>query len=148
MNHNETYKQQIREAIETHGSLFSIPAEERYLIMERHRAGEVLRKYEGSVNPNVLREYGIPGTIVKEICGDADWQVVKKTKRAQKRQKVEKWCSEHAGTTVTPQTISEIAEFSYSTALSYIAERPDLFTKVKRGYYLIRDPHAERQAAN
>ena len=97
MNHNETYKQQIREAIETHGSLFSIPAEERYLIMERHRAGEVLRKYEGSVNPNVLREYGIPGTIVKEICGDADWQVVKKTKRAQKRQKVEKWCSEHAG---------------------------------------------------
>jgi hypothetical protein len=148
IDHNEIYKKQIREAIRRHGSLFTIPSSERDVIMERHRAWEVVAKVGGVLDAGAMRDHGIPASIVKEICGSTEAPLAKKVTRAQKRKNLEKWCDEHVGVTVTPQTISEIADFSYSTALSYIAERPDLFSKVKRGYYLIRDPRSERQAVN
>jgi hypothetical protein len=142
-DYNETYKKEFSAAAKKYGSPYSIPNDVLHAIGERLRAQSVVEKYDGNVTPNLLRSYSVPVSIIEEICG-AKPVIEKKVKRADRRRAIEEWADENPGTTVTPQTLSEVGEVSYTTVMSIITERPDLFTKVKRGYYLVRDPKADR----
>jgi hypothetical protein len=147
MDHNERYKRDFADLVKRHGGPGRIPSDEIHFIGERLRAAHVVEKY-GRLDPLLLRDYSIPGTIIVEMCGaDASAQAARKRNRKQKREAAEKWCAENVGTTVTPALLAEIAEFSEATARTFIADRPDLFTRVKRGFYLVRDPEAERASA-
>lgn len=142
-DYNELYKQEFRVAAKKYGGAYAIPDDVMYMMGERLRANAVVEKYEGSVTPNLLRSYSVPVSIIEEICGEKP-VLEKKMKRSDRRKAIEDWAAENPGTTVTPQTLAEVGGVSYTTALSIIAERPDLFTKVKRGFYLVRDPEKER----
>ena len=138
------YKTAFRAAAKKHGSPYRIPAEEMHLLGERMRAEHVIAIH-GRPDPNVLRSYSIPGSLIEEFCGVSITEVETKKTYRQRKAAVERWCTEHAGTTVTPTVLADVGEFSEATARTFINDRPDLFTKVKRGHYLVRDPQAERQ---
>lgn len=137
------FKAAFTEAAERYGSPWAIPTDEAHAMSERMRAEHVIAIH-GKPDPQILRSYSIPGLIIEELCGEAPSLTVKRSYR-QRKQAVEAWCTEHAGTTVTPVVIADVGEFSDATARTFIAERPDLFTRVKRGHYFVRDPKAERQ---
>jgi hypothetical protein len=137
------FKTAFAEAAEQYGSPWAIPHDELHTLSEKMRAEHVVAIY-GKADPQVLRSYSIPAVIIEELCGEAPTVETKRSYR-QRKQAVEAWCTEHAGTTVTPVVIADIGEFSDATARTFIGERPDLFTKVKRGHYFVRDPKTERQ---
>lgn len=112
---------------------------------ERLRAAYIVEASGGSPDANTLSSYSVAGRVIEELCGTAP-TIERKVRMADKRKAVEKWVRENAGTTVTPQTIAEVGDFSYSTAMSYINEHVNSFTKIKRGFYLVRDWETERAA--
>lgn len=70
----------------------------------------------------------------------------KRQKRTDKYQSIIDWTKDHLFEQVTANTIMEVGEISYPTALKFIGDRPDLFRKLKRGLYEVRDPQADRKA--
>jgi hypothetical protein len=137
------YKEAYHAAAVEYGSLYDVPRDVAHQLSERMRAEYVI-EIHGKADPQVLRGYSIPVTIIEELCGEAPTIETKRTYK-QRKQTVEAWCTEHAGTTATPQVIAEVGGFSEATARTFIGERPDLFSRLKRGHYLVRDPKAERQ---
>ena len=137
------YKEAYRSAAAEYGSMFDVPNDVVHQLSERMRAEYVI-EIHGKADPQVLRGYSIPVSIIEELCGEAPNLEVKRTYR-QRKSAVEAWCTDHAGTTATPQVIAEVGEFSEATARTFIGERPDLFTRLKRGHFLVRDPKVERQ---
>jgi len=137
------YKKAFRAAAEKYGSPYAIPPEEQRHLAERNRAEHVVAIH-GTATPEVLRSYSIPADIIQALCGDHAVAQPRKTRR-QRWASVERWCAEHVGVTVTPAVLAEVGEFSEGTARKFINDRPDLFSRVKRGHFLVRDPVAERQ---
>jgi hypothetical protein len=66
-------------------------------------------------------------------------------KRVEKYQSIIDWTQEHLFEQVTPQQVMEVGDISYPTALKFIGDRPDIFRKIKRGLYELRDPQADRR---
>ncbi len=145
MSPNEDFKRGYAKALAKYKSHELIPKDERFLIGERLRAAYVIDMHGGSPDASILSTYSIAGRVIEELCGSVP-TIERKIRMADKRRAVEAWVKDNAGTTVTPQTISEVGDFSYSTAMSYINENVNTFIKVKRGFYLVRDPEAERAA--
>lgn len=145
MSPNERFKDSYAKALAKYKSHELIPKDERFLMGERLRAAYIIEANGGSPDPNILSSYSIAGRVIEELCGTAP-TIERKVRMADKRKAVENWVRENAGTTVTPQTIAEVGDFSYSTAMSYINEHVNTFTKIKRGFYLVRDWEAERAA--
>jgi hypothetical protein len=142
---DKRFKDRFAALAAKHGSPSAIPNDELHALNERMRAENVILIH-GKADPGILRNYSIPLSIIEEYCGVAPAIEAKRTYR-QRKQAVEQWCRDNSGSTVTPTVIAEIGDFSEATARTFINERPDLFTKVKRGYYLVRDPQAERKQA-
>lgn len=144
MSPNEDFKKAFAKAAAKHKGHHLIPKDERFLMGERLRAAYVVEMH-GSPDPAILSSYSIAGRVIEELCGTLP-TVERKIRMSDKRRAVEAWVKDNIGVTVTPQTIAEIGDFSYSTALSYINENVNTFIKVKRGFYLVRDQDAERAA--
>lgn len=66
-------------------------------------------------------------------------------KRTEKYQSIIDWAKDHLFEQVTPQQVMEVGDISYPTALKFIGDRPDIFRKIKRGLYELRDPQADRR---
>ena len=146
MDHNVRYKQEFAELVKKYGSAGRIPHDEVHVIGERLRAAHVIEKY-GKPDPAILRDYSIPSSIIVEYCGTDVSDIPTKRTRRQRWKMVEQWCKDNVGTTVTPATLAEVGDFSENSCRTFIKDRPDLFSQVKRGYYLVRDPEAERNAS-
>lgn len=61
-----------------------------------------------------------------------------------KKDKAMRWCQEHLFEEVTVKQIAEIGGLGESSARTLITSRPDVFRKLGRGVYEIRDPQADR----
>lgn len=83
----------------------------------------------------------VPYPVIEEMLNSVGKTVVK---RSEKYQSIVDWTQEHLYEEVTPQTIMEVGNISYPTALKFIGDRPDIFRKIKRGVYELRDPKADR----
>lgn len=118
------------------------PRDEVLYVTEKSRARYVLLTNPG--DPHALRRNGIPARIIEELGGEAIH--TPKQRRSDKYQAIYDWCDENVMVQVTPNQLAEIGDISYPTALKVIEDRPDLFRKVKRGLYEVRDPKAEREA--
>lgn len=90
--------------------------------------------------PSRIRKL-VPYPTLLEMMNNAGRVAVK---RSEKYQSIIDWTQEHLYEEVTPQTIMEIGDISYPTALKFIGDRPDIFRKIKRGVYELRDPIADR----
>lgn len=145
MSPNEQFKTTYAKALAKYKSHELIPKDERFLMGERLRAAYIIDMNGGSPDASILSSYSIAGRVIEELCGTVP-TIERKVRMADKRKAVEAWVKDNVGVTVTPQTIAEIGDFSYSTAMSYINENVNTFIKVKRGFYLVRDQEADREA--
>lgn len=93
--------------------------------------------------PSRIRKL-VPYPVILEMMEDAGRTPVK---RVEKYQSIIDWTQEHLYEQVTPQDIMDIGDISYPTALKFIGDRPDIFRKIKRGLYELRDPQADRAKA-
>lgn len=80
-------------------------------------------------------------TFIESLLNSTEREPVK---RSEKYQAIIDWTQEHLYEQVTPQDVMSIGSISYPTALKLIGDRPDIFRKIKRGVYELRDPKADR----
>lgn len=54
------------------------------------------------------------------------------------------WCKENIGKEANAYMLGEVCGFTAITVRKYMDDRPDLFQKVKRGVWIVRDPQSDR----
>ncbi len=96
-----------------------------------------------AVVPSRIRKL-VPYPTLLEMMNNAGRVSVK---RVEKYQTIIDWTQEHLFEHITPQQVMDIGNISYPTALKFIGDRPDIFRKMKRGLYELRDPQADRKAS-
>lgn len=139
------YATAISELIEQYGSATDIPRDEQFIASERLRAGYCILTNPSTNIAEVFRQYSVDmrvwGVYLQEV---PESLVERKQKRTDKYQSIIDWTQEHLFEQVTPNTVMEVGGISYPTALKFIGDRPDIFRKIKRGVYELRDPIADR----
>ena len=149
-NFIDVYKEEINALIEEYGSASHIPSDERHLASEKLRAGYCLSTNLTSNPLDVFRLYSVDqrvwGFYLSDVPEDVS-SISRKPKRTDKYQSIIDWTEEHLLEQITPNDIMSVGDISYPTALKFINDRPDLFRKVKRGLYEVRDVKTERANA-
>ena len=116
---------------------------------ELYRANAIVEAAErdGKNIAATLREYGVSSSIINEI-GLKPVEYTPKSKKVTNQEKLESWAKDNVGnTTVGGLEIAKAIGVSYPTANNFVQARPDIFFKVKKGEYVVRDADAERKAA-
>ena len=140
------YKQAFERLLNEYGNATAIPAEKQRYISEILRAKYILARFPEEDPRQLLSKYLVVPTVASEILGTAQVGPVAKIsgKRQSKYQAITSWCEENVGAETTVYQIAEVGEVSYPTANNFVKNRPDLFAKVKKGSYIVRDPKTER----
>jgi hypothetical protein len=142
---NNQYKATLTDLATKHGGYTNIPSEELRQASETLRLHCIIDKYQGKVNASILSQYMIPQTVVSLVNPDFEG-IEPKVKRSQKYDAVYKWLDSNPGNQITTQQFCDVTEMSYPTTLKFIDNNPQYFRKIKRGYYEVRNPQAEREA--
>lgn len=124
-------------------------SDERIRNQELYRAREVIKVAEaaGKEIGSTLRDYGVPSSIIDEL-GIKVEPVARRGRKSTTKDKLEQWVKEHIGQTINGgKQISEDLGISYPTANNFIQSRRDVFAKVKKGIYIVKDAELERQAS-
>jgi hypothetical protein len=94
----------------------------------------------------VLVTYNVSDSVAKMVLGEsADVPFEKKQKRQEKYRTIVDWCMENHLVQVNVDAIADLGGVSYPTALKFIKDRPDLFYKIKKGVYEVRNPKIARE---
>lgn len=145
---NGEYRSAMEALAERYGSFSDIPNDEAFMASERLRAGYCVLSSPSTNITDTFRHYSIDRRVWGFFIDCAPEDVlVKKQKRTDKYEAIVEWSQEHLFEQVTPQDVMSVGEISYPTALKFISDRPDIFRRVKRGLYEIRDPKADRKNA-
>ena len=136
------HKEKFQELLETYGDYYQIPKDEIHVWQETTRARYVLASYPDG-GATVLKQHGIPMSVITRIT-DEDINSERRIRRADKYKAMNEWCKANVAVQVTPDELAEIGDVSRVTALKFIQDRVDLFRKVKRGLYEVRDRDTER----
>lgn len=139
-------KRDWAEAAEEHGDVFLIPKQLKEKLAERDRARMCAVTNPSWSVKELVSYYSIDQRVAAEIFGVDQVVPDKKVRRSEKYGAVYTWCQENVLAQVSPNQIAEIGEISYPTALKLINDRPDIFRKIKRGLFEVRDPKADREA--
>jgi len=139
-------KEDWAKASKQYGSVFSIPKDVKERIAERDRARMCAITNPSLSVKELVSYYSIDAKVAADIFGFVQVEPDKKVRRSDKYGTIYSWCQENVFAQVTAAEIAELGEISYPTALKLIADRPDLFRKIKRGLYEVRDPKADREA--
>lgn len=115
---------------------------------ELYRAKAVIEKAERN-GENVgasLREHMVSQSIIKELRGEVMEYIPKSRKKPTSASVLEAWAKSHVGTDITPDVMEEETKLSRSVINKFLRERRDLFKKIKKGNFFVRDAEAERLA--
>jgi hypothetical protein len=147
--HRDEYKATIGKLIEEYGDASSMPTEEHYLAGERLRAAYSIFANPDVAVAQVFKTYSID-TRVWHYYVDVDdaesMKIERRMTRADKIASVMKWAAENVGTQITLEKLIDTGGIAYSMAKKITEDRPDVFRKIKRGLFEIRDPKADREA--
>lgn len=146
MQYVDTYKHSITNLIAEYGDHSLVPKDRLVYHGEVLRAHYILTLHPEAAPSTVLRQHGVMEAVIKELVGAEVETVTRKVKRSEKYQSIVDYCHAHALEQVSAEQVAAVGEVSYQTALKFINDRVDLFRKVKRGVYEIRDVKAERAA--
>lgn len=152
MTTNHKYKQAEKEyesafeaLLNEYGNASSIPAEKQRYISEILRAKYILARFPEEEPRQLLNKNLVVPSITAELLGSiGDTSTIVPKKRENKNQAIIDWCKQNVGSETTVYQIADIGQISYPTANNFVKNRPDLFTKVKKGSYIVRDPETER----
>jgi len=67
-------------------------------------------------------------------------------KTATKNDLIDTWCEQHVLEQVTLEELATIGNCSKSFVRKKTTDRPDIFRRIKRSTFEVRDPQADRQA--
>ena len=145
---NSAYKLKILKLVETHGNASNIPAEQMRLASEELRFHYCVASQPEWTLEQVIRHYSIDKRVAISYVGEEAVEATpeRKSKRGEKYASIFSYVNEHIFEQVTPVQISQVGSISYQTALKVIESRPDVFRKIKRGLYELRDAQEDRKA--
>ena len=116
-----------------------------WLWSDIYRARWILFKNTDRDAVRVLRMNNVSTEAIRRVLGvDPEFEPARKEKRMDKYQKIIDWCMDNHLVQIEPATIVELGGFSYATVLKFIKDRPDLFYKIKKGLYEVRNPKIVR----
>lgn len=143
----EAHKIAWQELRDEYGDWTLIPKEDRFIIQERLRAAYCLATAGEARNPvEVMKYYSVDRKVWDFFIDEVPEDMNKRVKRADKYQSILDWAKDKLFEQITPQDVMDVGEISYPTALKFIGDNPQVFRKIKRGLYEIRDPKADREA--
>lgn len=107
-----------------------------------------------------IEEYGrpawvaaVPFRVIKQVPYEEVDEMLKSARRSdasfEKQTRVasyESWLAENAGVEVTVSDVCERLSISVGHARRFIADRPHLLWKSRRGVWVARNPEADREA--
>lgn len=111
---------------------------------ELARARFVLLAHPTENSVTILQRNLVANSVITELTGSIP-SVERRERRADKYAKLIDWCKTNHLVQATANEIADVGGLSYPTALKFIGDRPDLFYKIKRGLYEIRNPEIIRQ---
>ena len=137
------FKKNMSQLVKKYGK-YSIPRMEQFFVSEVYRAKHAcLAAGSAKLDPNIMRQYSIMGRVVEHLCGSIP-DPERHLKYSDRRRIMENWCAENIDATITPNDLAEVGDVSYATAIKFINERVDLFRKVERGRYVVRNLRADK----
>lgn len=140
---NREFRDGMRALMKKHGK-YRVPKDDEIVLSEVYRAKHAcLAAGLDRLDPLVMQQYSIMGRVIKDLCGEIP-ENERVLKYADRRRRMEDWCRENIDAVITPNELAEIGDVSYATAIKFINERVDLFRKVERGKYLVRNLREER----
>lgn len=143
----EVYTKTINQLVEEYGDPSSVPSEDRRLAAERLRAAYVAVANPDAPLRQTFKTYSVDSKVWSFFLDDSDIaQQERRMSRAEKQQKVLNWAADNVGAEVTLEKLMEVGDIAYSMAKKIVENRPDLFWKIKRGLFSVRDPKADREA--
>ena len=146
-SYTREYKETITALVEEYGTMTMVPYEDRFLASEKLRAAYCIEIKAGIPYVQVFKQYAVDRRVWDFFVEDASAvETKRKMTRAEKIGAVIDWASENVGKQVTLQDLITEGEIAYSMAKKITEDRPDVFRKVKRGLFDIRDPKADREA--
>lgn len=92
-----------------------------------------------------LRAYNVQRDVIIHVGGQEPPAPETKARRSDKYQAIISWVEQNHRVQVTANEVAEAGSISYPTALKFIKDRPDLFYRIKKGLYEVRDPKIVRQ---
>lgn len=94
---------------------------------------------------DALRKYAVKRSIIDVLIEEPVDAPKPKERRNDKYKKVEQWCRDNHLHQATADDVAEIGGFTYQTALRFIKDRPDLFYRLRRNLYELKNPEIVRQ---
>ncbi len=95
----------------------------------------------------------VPMSVVRQIPPDVLGDIIRAggappTKRDNKYKQMIDWCYANAGEEISAYSLAEMFNMTPPTTRKFINDRIDLFRKVRRGFWVIRDVQKERTERN
>lgn len=142
----ETEYQDAYQALaDEYGSFTAVPVDKHRYISEIYRAKILLARFPEEDPGALMNKYSFSRSTMQLVTGMEYTGAKPKAKRVSKYSKIEDWCEQNVGAETTVYQIAEVGEVSYPTANNFVKSRVDLFHKVKKGLYIVRDPKTERE---
>jgi len=117
---------------------------QRFTQLETERANYCREANPGMTNQEVTAYYSIDRSVSELVFGIIDQP--KKTKRANPTQTALAWAGNNLFAEISSKQLADAIGASLPTALKIIDGRPDVFRKLGRGKWEVRDATADRQA--
>jgi hypothetical protein len=87
----------------------------------------------------------VPTETLVYLLANAKWST-QTLEKADKQGKMENWCMENRFAEVTIEELMEDSGLSSVSVRNFIKDRPNLFRKLRRGVWEVRDPDADKEA--
>lgn len=143
----ETYKADIAKLIDEYGDASSVPADDQRVASEKLRAAYCICANPDTPVAQVFKVYSIDSRVWDLFVENPEeMKIERKLSRAEKQAKVLNWAAANVGSKVDLTKLMEIGDIAYSMAKKIVEDRPDIFWKVKRGEFEVRNPEADRKA--
>jgi hypothetical protein len=143
----ETYRADMASLIAEYGSASNVPGDDQRVAAEKLRAAYAIDANPEMPVPQVFRIYTIDSRVWNLFVENPEeMKIERKLSRADKQAKVLNWAAANVGEKVDLTKLMEIGDIAYSMAKKIVEDRPDIFWKIKRGNFEVRDPEADRKA--
>lgn len=113
--------------------------------IDRAKACREVGQRNGWSDRQIIAYYSIDKSVADEVFGQVEVQPTRRHKRADYRRMIERWCAERLFEEVTVGQVAEAGCVSPATARKFIEDRADLFRRLGRSTWEVRDPQADRQ---
>lgn len=141
------YQAEVNRLIEEYGGPSNVPEDDRRIASEKLRASYSIHANPEVPVPQVLKSYSIDSRVWHHFVDDlTQVKTERRMSRADKINAVIKWAADNVGKKVDLTELMSVGDIAYSMAKKITEDRPDIFWKIKRGQFEVRDPKADREA--